>query len=111
MATTAAQLEKTAPGAMGAPDWRERLSAGWMRTQVRWATMLPAQRSWTVAAAVMILALLAGLLWYGLRTDWRMLYGNLDAEDGLWRASGAEAGSSARNQRTGDCGGNGTGRG
>jgi flagellar M-ring protein FliF len=81
MATTAAQLEKTAPGAMGAPDWRERLSAGWMRAQVRWATMLPAQRSWTVAAVVMILALLAGLLWYGLRTDWRMLYGNLDAED------------------------------
>jgi flagellar M-ring protein FliF len=43
--------------------------------------MQPVQRSWTFVAAVLLVALLAGLLWYGLRTDWRTLYADMDPED------------------------------
>jgi flagellar M-ring protein FliF len=39
------------------------------------------QRSGTVVAAVLLVALGGGLLWYGLRTDWRTLYAGLDPDD------------------------------
>jgi flagellar M-ring protein FliF len=34
-----------------------------------------------MTAGVLLAALLGGLLWYGLRTDWRTLYAGLDPED------------------------------
>jgi flagellar M-ring protein FliF len=34
-----------------------------------------------MVAAGMVVALLGGLLWYGLRTDWRTLYADLDPDD------------------------------
>jgi len=43
--------------------------------------MQPAQRSWSVVAAVLIAILAGGLAWYALRTDWRVLYADLDPED------------------------------
>jgi flagellar M-ring protein FliF len=43
--------------------------------------MLPAQRGWTVAAALLISVLTGGLLWYALRTDWRTLYAGLEPDD------------------------------
>jgi flagellar M-ring protein FliF len=43
--------------------------------------MAPQQRRWAIAASVMLAAMLGGLLWYGLRTDWRTLYAGLDPED------------------------------
>jgi flagellar M-ring protein FliF len=43
--------------------------------------MLPAQRSWAMAAGVLLGLLAGGLLWYALRTDWRVLYADLDPED------------------------------
>jgi flagellar M-ring protein FliF len=43
--------------------------------------MAPQQRRWTIIAGCMLTALLGGLLWYGLRTDWRTLYAALDPED------------------------------
>jgi flagellar M-ring protein FliF len=43
--------------------------------------MPPAQRSWALVAALLPAALIGGLLWYGLRTDWRTLYADMDPED------------------------------
>jgi flagellar M-ring protein FliF len=43
--------------------------------------MQPAERSWSLVAAALLVALAAGLLWYALRTDWRTLYADLDPED------------------------------
>ena len=56
-------------------------SALWTRMRVSWAAMAPQQRRWAIAASVMLAAMLGGLLWYGLRTDWRTLYAGLDPED------------------------------
>ena len=53
----------------------------WMRARLGWAAMAPQRRRWTLGTAVMLSALLGGLLWYGLRTDWRTLYAGLDPDD------------------------------
>jgi flagellar M-ring protein FliF len=78
---TGTQLEKIAPGMPGQPQWTDRLVGLWVQGKVRWATMLPAQRNWALGAALLLLALIGGLAWYGLRTDWRTLYADLDPED------------------------------
>ena len=78
---TNAQLEKTALGIPGQPQWSDRIAGLAARARVRWATLAPAQRRWSVAAALLLAGLLAGLFWYALRTDWRTLYSNLDQED------------------------------
>jgi flagellar M-ring protein FliF len=78
---TATQIEKTAPAVLGRPQWMERLASLWDLGKVRWATTPPGQRGWAIAAAALLLALLGGLLWYGLRTDWRVLYSDLDPDD------------------------------
>ena len=53
----------------------------WTRTRLGWAAMPPRQRRWTIATAAMLSILFGGLLWYGLRTDWRTLYAGLDPDD------------------------------
>ncbi len=78
---TPTQLERTIPAAAGRPQPAGRMGALWQLARVRWATMLPAQRGWTVTAALLIAGLTGGLLWYGLRTDWRTLYAGLDPDD------------------------------
>lgn len=78
---TGTELEKKAPATPGQSGITERLSALWAVAKVRWATMQPAQRSWSVVAAVLIAILAGGLAWYALRTDWRVLYADLDPED------------------------------
>jgi len=83
---TGTQLEKTAlgnpgPGNSGQMDWTDRLSAMLNLARVRWATMPPAQRRWTLISAALLVALIGGLFWYGMRTDWRTLYDGLDPED------------------------------
>lgn len=43
--------------------------------------MPPAQQKRLGLLAVLAVAVLAGLIWYGTRTDWQTLYGGLDASD------------------------------
>src|SRR3954447_19605984 len=76
----ATQLEKSAPGT---PDktLAGGLSTVWVRARVWWAGRQPAQRAWTVVAVILLGSLVGGLLYMMLRTDWRTLYANLDAED------------------------------
>lgn len=84
---TETQLEmNTPPGEAtgnqaGKPQWAERLGTLKTRTQVRWAEMEPKQRTWAMVAAGILVALVGFFAWYGLRTDWRVLYIGLDADD------------------------------
>jgi flagellar M-ring protein FliF len=78
---TGTQLERSSTIASVPPRWTDRVNALLTQGRLRWAGMLPAQRNWALAAAALLLALLGGLLWYGLRTDWRILYAGLDPED------------------------------
>ena len=78
---TGTQLEKSAPVAMGAQDLMGRLNALWTLARLRWRQMPAQQRGWTLAVVLMLGALVGGLIWYGLRTDWRTLYVNLDSDD------------------------------
>jgi len=78
---TGTQLEKSAPMMPGQPQLTDRLAGLWGRTRVRWAGMRPAQRGWSLVAAVLLAALIGGLFWYGLQPDWRVLYADLDPED------------------------------
>lgn len=81
MATAKGELEKLAPAASQAGTVTGRLAAVWARARIYWVSMLPAQRGWSIAGALLLTAALAGVLWYGLRTDWRTLYAGLDPED------------------------------
>jgi flagellar M-ring protein FliF len=78
---TGTQLEKRAPAMPGQPRLADRFAGLWGRGRVRWAEMQPAQRGWTLVASGLLVALIGGLLWYGLRTDWRTLYADMDPED------------------------------
>jgi len=80
MAQTGTQLERRAPAIDGG-----QFPAGAMailaRARLAWSTMDPKQRRWGSVTAVLLAGLLVGLLWYGLRTDWRILYSGLDPND------------------------------
>ncbi len=79
---TGTQLEKAAPPFRpGQPQLGDRLAALWGLGKVRWAEMPVRQRGWTAAAALMLTGLVGLLFWYGMRTDWRTLYVNLDPDD------------------------------
>ena len=78
---TETQLEKSMPARSVASPLASGLSTLWVRGKVRWAAMQPEQRLWTVFAVVLLIGLLGGTVWSMLRTDWRTLYANLDAED------------------------------
>jgi len=78
---TQTQLEKSTPAMPGQPQLVDRLAGLWGRGRVRWAGMQPAQRGWAMVTAGLLAALVGGLAWYGLRTDWRTLYADLDTED------------------------------
>jgi len=78
---TGTQLEKSAPAIPGQPQLADKLAGLWGRARVRWGEMHPAQRGWAVVTALLLAAMIAGLFWYGLRTDWRVLYADMDPED------------------------------
>jgi flagellar M-ring protein FliF len=78
---TGTKLEKNAPAATANAPLASGLSALWERGRARWASMGTPQRAWTVVAVLLLAGLPGGLMWSMLRTDWRTLYANLDAED------------------------------
>lgn len=79
---TGTQLEKsTSPVMPGQTQLTGRLAALWGLGRVRWAGMQPSQRRGALTAAFILSALVAGILWYAVRTDWRTLYAGLDADD------------------------------
>ena len=77
---TGTQLEKTPP-ALGQLKKGGKWSGLWGLARVRWAQMAPAERGWAATATVLLVALLGGLAWYGLRPDWRTRYAGLDPDD------------------------------
>ncbi len=81
MATTGIQLEKSVPPIGGATQLQSSLSTFWTRGRVHWASMAATQQRWSIVAGALLLALVAGMFWYGLRTDWRTLYAGLDPRD------------------------------
>ncbi|MGC2615573.1 MAG: flagellar basal-body MS-ring/collar protein FliF [Terracidiphilus sp.] len=80
MAAPGTQLEKRGP-AGGGGEGQAGAGAIWTRARHGWAAMAPQQRRWSIATAAILSSLLGGLLWYGLRTDWRTLYAGLDPDD------------------------------
>ncbi|MGB8261542.1 MAG: flagellar basal-body MS-ring/collar protein FliF [Terracidiphilus sp.] len=78
---TQAQLEKVLPETGLQARVTDRFAGLMGRGRVVWAGMQPRQRVWAVAAALLLAGLAGWLGWYGLRTDWRVLYSNLDPED------------------------------
>ena len=78
---TGTQLEKSAQAVPGQMQWMDRLAGLWDLGRVRWATLEAGQRRSALTAAALLVALVGGLFWYGLRTDWRTLYADLDPED------------------------------
>jgi flagellar M-ring protein FliF len=78
---TGTQLQKSGQAMAGDPQLTDRLAGLWGRTRVHWAQMHPAQRGWALVAALLLAGLVGGLFWYGMRTDWRTLYANMDPED------------------------------
>lgn len=78
---TGTQLEK-APAAAGGPQPVPAQMAGILgNAQARWTALTPPQRLWAGVAAALLVAMIAGLSWYAVRTDWKILYADLDAED------------------------------
>lgn len=88
---TGTQLEKSAqakpvqrpvqPQSPGAPQFLDQVGAFWSLLKIRWGGMSSGQRNWAIGAAVLLSALFAGLLWYGLSPNWRILYAGMDPED------------------------------
>jgi flagellar M-ring protein FliF len=78
---TGTQLEKSVLALPGQLPLAGQLAGLWGWGRIRWAQMPPAQRNWTLTAALLLAALSGGLLWYAMRTDWRTLYVDLDPED------------------------------
>jgi flagellar M-ring protein FliF len=78
---TETQLQKSAPVIPGRVPAGAGLSALWTRGRVQWAGMQPRQRTWATVALLMMTGLTAFLFWYTLRTDWRILYADLDSDD------------------------------
>ena len=79
---TGTQLEKSAPPPRpGQPQLTDRMAALWGLGKVRWGLMPAAQRGWTAAVTLALAGLIGLLFWYGMRTDWRTLYVNLDPDD------------------------------
>jgi flagellar M-ring protein FliF len=75
------QLEKSPPPAPGHLQPGGRLSGLLGLVRVRWAQMTASERGWVVMAVFLVLAVVSGLAWYSLRTDWRTLYVDLDPDD------------------------------
>ena len=81
MAVTGTQIDKQAAGTNPVIPAADQLSALWGRARVRWASLSTGQRNRTLAAVVLLGAVLGGLAWMSLRTDWRTLYAGMEPDD------------------------------
>jgi len=68
-----------------------RLRAAWGQLTTRLGVMAPGQRLWGGIAAGLVVAAMAGLIWYTARPDWRVLYAGLDPADAREIAAGLTA--------------------
>ncbi|WP_348261243.1 flagellar basal-body MS-ring/collar protein FliF [Telmatobacter sp. DSM 110680] len=80
MATPQTQLEKR-ESEITTSQMAAGVAALWTRSRIGWASMDPLQRRWSIVAVTMLITLLGGLLWFGLRIDWKILYAGLDPDD------------------------------
>ncbi|MDE3163300.1 MAG: flagellar M-ring protein FliF [Acidobacteriota bacterium] len=80
MAVTGTQIDTQAAGAIPVTP-ADQLSALWGRARVRWASLSTGQRNRTLAAVILLGAVLGGLAWMSLRTDWRTLYAGMEPDD------------------------------
>jgi len=78
---TGTQLQKSVQAMPGQPQLTDRLAGLWGRSRVRWAQMHPSQRGWTMVLILLLVGLVGGIFWYGMRPDWRILYADMDPED------------------------------
>lgn len=78
---TETQLQKSPPPIPVKVGFGAGLSTLWTRGRIQWAALQPKQRTSAVVAALLLAGLTGFLLWYALRTDWRVLYTDLDPED------------------------------
>ena len=78
------------PGGAGVSLERVGALAGDLRG--RWAGMSGARRRWMATSALLIAAVIAALVWYAGRTEWRVLFSGLDAKDTRADCSGAVGG-------------------
>ena len=78
---TGTQLQKSVQAMPGQPQLTDRLAGLWGRSRVRWAQMHPSQRGWTMMLILLLVGLVGGIFWYGMRPDWRILYADMDPED------------------------------
>ena len=78
---TGTELEKSARVVSGNVPLSAGLSTLWTRSLVKWAGMQPRQRAWALVLAVLLAGMAAFLFWNLWRTDWRILYADLDPED------------------------------
>jgi len=78
---TGTQLQKVEPVKQASIPLAAGLGALWTRGRVHWAGLQARQRAWAMIAAGLLAGLIAFLLWSALRTDWRVLYADLDPDD------------------------------
>ena len=71
----------------GAGSIRERSAVAAGELMARFRGLDPAKKRWLLAGAGMVIACLAGLIWYASRPDWRTLYAGLDPQDAREMAS------------------------
>jgi flagellar M-ring protein FliF len=81
MAATLGQPEQTALAVGGMGRLSSHVSTLWTRARLQWASMLPAQRRWSTVSLSLLTALIAMIMWYAFRTEWRTLYAGLDPDD------------------------------
>ena len=75
------QIEKSAPAIAGQPQWIDRAAGAWGRARVMWGRMSAGQRRGALTGAVLVGAMLVGVVWLMTRTDWRTLYSGLEQDD------------------------------
>jgi flagellar M-ring protein FliF len=78
---TGTQLETSSQAKAAQLKVPTQFAAVWKRTSSWWSSKAPVERRWSLIAGVLITAVLGLLLWFGLRTEWRILYMNMEPDD------------------------------